>query len=323
MTKVALPLFGIPEISSSFSAEQRIVLHLGDSHDFLKGLPSDMATLIISSPPYNIGKEYETKTSIESYLKQQEPVIGELVRILRSDGSLCWQVGNFVEDSEVFPLDIFYYNTFKNKGLKLRNRIIWHFGHGLHASKRFSGRYETILWFTKSDKYIFNLDSVRVPAKYPGKTHFKGINKGKPSGNPLGKNPSDVWEFIAEEWEKQIWEIPNVKANHPEKTVHPCQFPVELVERCVLALTKEDDWLLDPYCGVGSALVAGLKHNRRVIGCDKEARYVQIAKERISDYFSGTLKVRPLGTPIYVATGKEKVSQIPVEWKQSQVEVIR
>ena len=316
MTRVKLPLIGIPEISDSFSLEQKIVLHSGDSYDFLKGLPSDIATLIISSPPYNIGKEYEIKTSIESYLKQQEPVIGELVRILRNDGSLCWQVGNFVENSEVFPLDIFYYDTFKSKGLKLRNRIIWHFGHGLHASKRFSGRYETILWFTKSDKYIFNLDSVRVPAKYPGKTHFKGPNKGKPSGNPLGKNPSDVWEFISEEWEKQIWEIPNVKANHPEKTIHPCQFPIELVERCVLALTKDGDWMLDPYCGVGSALIAGLRHNRKVIGCDKEARYIQIAKGRISDYFSGTLRVRPLGTPIYVATGKEKVSQIPVEWKQ-------
>lgn len=315
MTKIGLPLFGVPEISDSFSLEQRIVLHLGDSYDFLRDVPNDTAALIISSPPYNIGKEYETKTSIESYLKQQEPVIGELVRILRSDGSLCWQVGNFVQDSEVFPLDIFYYNTFKNKGLKLRNRIIWHFGHGLHASKRFSGRYETILWFTKSDRYIFNLDSVRVPAKYPGKTHFKGPNKGKPSGNPLGKNPSDVWEFIAEEWEKEIWEISNVKANHPEKTIHPCQFPIELVERCVLALTKDDDWLLDPYCGVGSALIAGLRHNRKVIGCDKETKYIQIARERILESFSGTLRVRPLGKPIYVATGHEKVAKIPVEWQ--------
>ena len=238
------------------------------------------------------------------------------MRILRSEGSLCWQVGNFVEDSEVFPLDMFYYDIFKNNGLKLRNRIIWHFGHGLHASKRFSGRYETILWFTKSDEYIFNLDSVRVPAKYPGKRHFKGPNRGKPSGNPLGKNPSDIWEFVARDWEKELWDIPNVKANHPEKTIHPCQFPIELVERCVLALTNEDDWVLDPYCGVGSALIAGLKHNRRVIGCDKESKYIKIAKERISDFFNGTLRIRPLGKPVYVGTGSEKVSQVPDEWKR-------
>lgn len=318
MESAARPLFSAPEIVDVFSEEHRIVLHLGDSYDFLKNVPSEVATLIITSPPYNIGKEYETKTSIESYLNQQEPVIDELVRILRNEGSLCWQVGNFVEDSEVFPLDIFYYDMFKKNRLKLRNRIIWHFGHGLHASKRFSGRYETILWFTKGDEYTFNLDSVRVPAKYPGKTHFKGPNKGKPSGNPLGKNPSDIWEFVTQEWESEIWNIPNVKANHPEKTIHPCQFPIELVERCVLALTNEDDWVLDPYCGVGSALIAGLKHNRKVIGCDKEAKYIEIAKERISNFYNGTLRMRLLGKPVYVATGREKVSQVPDEWRGSK-----
>jgi len=255
MKSSILHLFPTPEISDSFSPECGIVLHNGDSYDFLRTIPSNTATLIITSPPYNIGKDYETRTTIESYLNQQEPVIAELVRILRDQGSICWQVGNFVEDSEVFPLDIFYYEIFKKKHLKLRNRIIWHFGHGLHASKRFSGRYETILWFTKSNEYVFNLDSIRVPAKYPGKRHFKGHNRGEPSGNPLGKNPSDIWEFVAQEWEKELWDIPNVKANHPEKTAHPCQFPIELVERCVLALTNEDDWIVDPYCGAGSALL--------------------------------------------------------------------
>ena len=79
-----------------------------------------------------------------------------------------------------------------------------------------------------------------VPSKYPGKTYFKGRKHGKPSGNPLGKNPSDFWGFLSEEWEREVWEIPNVKANHPEKSIHPCQFPIELVERCVLAFTDED-----------------------------------------------------------------------------------
>lgn len=318
MQRAQLALFPVTGMSSVFSPEQRIILHHGDSYDFLRTIPDSTATLIITSPPYNIGKEYETRTSIESYLKQQEPVINELIRILKSEGSLCWQVGNFVENSEVFPLDVFYYSIFKSHGLKLRNRIIWYFGHGLHASKRFSGRYEIVLWFTKGDKYIFNLDSIRVPAKYPGKRHFKGPNRGKPSGNPLGKNPSDIWEFVAEEWDREVWNIPNVKANHPEKTIHPCQFPIELVERCVLALTNEDDWVLDPYCGVGSALIAGLKHNRRVIGCDRESSYIQTAQERIADFFSGALKIRPLGQPVHVATGRERVSQVPDEWKEIQ-----
>ena len=79
--------------------------------------------------------------------------------------------------------------------MSMRNRIVWHFGHGLHASRRFSGRYEVIMWFTKSDDYTFNLDAVRVPQKYPQKKHFKGPRRGELSGNPLGKNPGDVWEI--------------------------------------------------------------------------------------------------------------------------------
>src|SRR5262249_44808201 len=160
-------------------------------------------------------------------------------------------------------------------------RIIWHFEHGLHASKRFSGRYETLLWFTRGDAYTFNLDSVRVPAKYPGKTHFKGEKYGQPSGNPLGKNPSDYWRVLEHDWEHGGGEIPNVKANHPEKTGHPCQFPIELVERCVLAFTNEDDWVLDPFAGVGSALLAALRHGRRAMGCEKEGEYCKAARQRI------------------------------------------
>jgi DNA modification methylase len=312
-----LPMFKGPEVHDYFDSTAQVVLHCGDTLDFLETVQNEIAKLIITSPPYNLGKEYENKTSIESYLEFQDQVIEQLVSKLRPDGSICWQVGNFVENSEVFPLDTLYYSHFKKHGLKLRNRIIWRFNHGLHASKRFSGRYETILWFTKTDNYTFNLDSVRVPSKYPGKRHFKGPKRGLPSGNPLGKNPADVWEFIAQEWDEELWDIPNVKANHPEKTVHPCQYPIELIERCVLALTNDDDWVIDPYCGVGSALIAALKHNRKAAGVDKEQEYITIAKQRIEDFYTGKLKIRPLGKPVYEPTGKEKVSQIPCEWKQN------
>jgi len=304
------------KISNDYSENCNVVLHLGDTLKFLRSIPSNQISLIISSPPYNIGKEYETKQSIESYLDEQEAVIDELVRVLGDKGSLCWETGNYVEKGEVFPLDMYFYQMFKKKNLKLRNRIIWHFGHGLHATKRFSGRYETILWFSKEDDYTFNLDPVRVPSKYPGKRNYKGKNKGKPSCNPLGKNPSDVWEIVRKDWEKEMWDIPNVKSNHPEKTIHPCQFPIELVERCVLAFTNDNDWVLDPYCGVGSALIAGIKHKRRVIGCDKEINYIDNAKERIKLFEEGKLKIRELGTPIHKPTGREKVAQIPLEWGQ-------
>lgn len=307
-------LFNVPKIENSFHADKQIVLKCGDTLEFTHTIPENQITLIITSPPYNLGKIYEKRVSIEEYLNQQEVVIKELIRILRDDGSLCWQVGNYVENGEIFPLDTYFYPIFKRHKMNLRNRIIWHFGHGLHASKRFSGRYETLLWFTKSDNYIFNLDAVRVPAKYPGKRSYKGKDRGEPSGNPLGKNPSDFWELMMKEWEDGIWKFPNVKSNHPEKTIHQCQYPIELVERCVLAFTNKDDWVFDPYCGVGSALIAGLIHERKVVGCDKEQDYIDITKQRIEDYFTGKLRRRKIGTPIYEPTGKEKVSQIPLEW---------
>lgn len=293
-----------------------VTLYQGDSRTFLKTIPDGAISLVVTSPPYNIGKVYERKQDITAYLAEQEVVIAELVRILAKRGSICWQTGNYVDEGEVFPLDIYYYPLFKKYGLKLRNRIVWHFEHGLHASKRFSGRYETLLWFTKSDEYTFNLDSVRVPSKYPGKRHFKGPNKGELSGNPLGKNPSDIWEFLVEEWETCLWDIPNVKSNHIEKTEHPCQFPVELVERCVLALTNEHDRVLDPYSGVGSTLLGALMHGRRAIGVERDKEYVSISQERIYQLYNGTLKTRPLGRPVHKPSGREKVAQIPLEWKQ-------
>jgi len=309
------PLFKTYDILNEYLESNEITLHLGDTLTFLKTLPSNTANLIVTSPPYNVGKNYEKKISLEKYLKNQEEVINELIRVLNDSGSICWQVGNYVNMKEVFPLDIYYYPIFKKFGMKLRNRIIWQYSHGLHESRRFSGRYETILWFTKTDQFKFNLDSVRIPSKYPGKRQYKGPNKGKPSCNPKGKNPSDIWDFVIEEWNKEIWQIPNVKASHPEKTIHPCQFPIELIERCVLAFTDENDLILDPYCGVGSSLIAGLKHNRRVLGIDKEHVFIDIAKKRIESFYKGDLKMRELGKPILVPTGREKVSQIPEEWK--------
>jgi adenine-specific DNA-methyltransferase len=306
--KVKEPLFDF------VSPNTNCIIKNGDCLSILKKIEDGKFDLILTSPPYNVGKSYETKTSIEKYLETQEEIISELVRTLSDKGNLCWQVGNYVDKGEIFPLDIFYYQIFKKHGLKLRNRIVWHFGHGLHASNRFSGRYETILWFSKTDEYIFNLDNVRIPSKYPGKLHFKGPKKGLPSGNPLGKNPSDVWEIIEQDWDRAMWDIPNVKSNHPEKTDHPCQFPIELVERCVLALTNEDSWILDPFSGVGSTIIGAIKNNRNGIGIEKEKDYCKIANERIKDLKEGKLKIRPINKPIHKPTSKDKVAQIPKEW---------
>lgn len=258
-----------------------------DNRSFMRRLEDESIKLIVTSPPYNIGKAYESRRPLERYVEEQARVISECVRLLHPHGSICWQVGNHVRNGEILPLDLVLYRVFRDEGLKLRNRIIWHFEHGLHCKKRLSGRYETILWFTKGDDYTFNLDPIRVPSKYPNKKYYKGPKTGQPSGNPLGKNPGDLWVF------------PNVKNNHIEKTVHPCQFPVELVERLVLSLTDEGDRVLDPYMGVGSSVIAALRHRRKGYGCDIVEEYVDIAWERVRQLRAGRLKTRPMNKPVY------------------------
>ena len=259
----------------------------GDCLDLLATMPPGAARLVVTSPPYNIGKAYEESRTLEEYVAAQARVIEECVRVLAHDGSLCWQTGNYVRDGEIVPLDALLFPIFRNLGLKMRNRIVWHFEHGLHCTKRLSGRYETISWFTKSDDYVFDVDAIRVPQKYPNKRHFKGPRAGQLSGNPLGKNPGDVWIF------------PNVKNNHVEKTEHPCQFPVELVERLVLSMTAPGDLVLDPYMGVATAAVGALRHGRRAAGAELDPDYHRIGVERIEAVWNGTLRTRPMTRPVY------------------------
>jgi adenine-specific DNA-methyltransferase len=275
------------EIASQFAQSEKIVVYAGDCLDLLKSIPDDSLQLVVTSPPYNIGKEYEKKLQLDLYLQQQALVIAECVRVLSPKGSICWQVGNYVDKGAIVPLDAVLYPIFAHLGLRMRNRIVWHFEHGLYCSRRFSGRYETMVWFTKSDDYVFNLDPVPVPQKYPGKKYFKGPKAGQYSGNPLGKNPGDLWV------------IPNVKSNHVEKTEHPCQFPVELIERLVLSLTEEDNWVFDPFLGTGTSIAAAIRHGRRGAGAETLPKYVELARHRIQQEVEGTLRTRPMDRPVY------------------------
>ncbi|OAM52694.1 DNA methyltransferase [Methylovorus sp. MM2] len=268
---------------------------------------SPLFNLVVTSPPYNIGKVYEKRQALDDYLAWQEDIIKNIVPHIVEGGSLCWQVGNYVDNGHIVPLDIELHPIFRKLGLKLRNRIVWKFGHGLHSKKRFSGRYEMVMWYTKGDDYTFNLDKVRVPSKYPAKRHYKGPKAGTVSSNPMGKNPEDIWT----EYGEDIWQIPNVKANHVEKTGHPCQFPVALIDRLTLALTNENDTVFDPFSGVGSTGVSAARLKRKFIGCELDGEYVKIAAKRIQDAFDGTAKVRPHDKPIYDHT-QSKLSIKPI-----------
>jgi len=256
----------------------------GDCMRFLAELPPRRKfDLVLTSPPYNMGKQYEVKRSMQRYLAFQEAVIDAVVPRMKKNGSICWQVGNYAENGCVEPLDILLHPFFRKHGLLLRNRIVWRFGHGLHCRRRFSGRYEVVMWYTLSDEYTFNLDAVRIPSKYPGKRTAAGHY----TGNPRGKNPEDVWD------------IPNVVGNHREKTFHPCQFPVGLAERLILALTNPRSLVFDPFCGVGSTGVAAAIHKRRFLGADAEEAYLGVAAERINRALRGHVDYRPHDQPIY------------------------
>lgn len=290
-----------PRIADRYDPNAPVTLYQGDCRELLAQIPDGIAQLIVTSPPYNIGKRYEKKRHLDDYLSEQEDVIGLCTDKLADGGSICWEVGNHIAGpNEILPLDIALYPYFAKQGLKLRNRIVWHFEHGLHCNRRLSGRHETILWFTKGDQYTFKLDPIRVPQKYPNKKAFKGPRVGQLTGHPLGKNPSDVWIF------------PNVKHNHIEKTPHPCQFPVELAERLVLALTHEGDLVIDPYMGVGTSAVAAYRHRRRSAGADTVDEYLRLARERVTLEAQGALRTRPMDRPVYQPTNGQHPSIHPL-----------
>ena len=299
-------------IYKKYREGNKATLYDGDCKKLLKGLPDESVDLVVTSPPYCIGKAYEDpKDDIDTFKKLHEDIFNELYRVVKVGGSICWQVGYHVSETCIVPLDCIVYNLFTSLSrelanpLILRNRIIWTFGHGLNSSNRFSGRHETILWFSKGMPQQFNLDDVRVPQKYPGKRSYKGPKKGELSGNPLGKNPSDVWD------------IPNVKANHVEKTIHPCQFPVALPQRLIKALTPEGALVLDPFMGVGTTGVAAMIENRRFAGAETVKEYYEVAIERITEAENGTARIRE-DKPVYIPDERMAVARLPEEFAKAR-----
>ena len=244
-------------------------IHLGDCMDLLRRLPAASVDLVVSSPPYNLGKEYEKKRALQAYLDGQRAVLTECARVLKPSGSIFWQVGSFSDSGRLIPLDIKLFPILEAQGLVPRNRIAWIRQHGLHARRKYSCRYETILWFTKSDDYVFHLDPIRVPQKYPDKKSYRGENRGELSCNPIGKNPGDVWAFR------------NVKHNHEERTLHPCQFPEDLIARIVVSTTHPEALVLDPYMGSGTVAVVARDLGRHFIGTEKDPNYHSLARRRL------------------------------------------
>jgi adenine-specific DNA-methyltransferase len=245
--------------------------------------------LIFSSPPYNVGKAYEKRMPLDAYLAWQTDVLQTCARVVAPGGCVVWQVGTWVDRRRgaVYPLDALLFPELLKLGLTSRNRIVWTTEHGLHATRRLSGRHETLLFFTKDrddGSYPFYLDAIRVLQRHPGKRHYKGPRKGELSCHPLGKNPGDVWN-----------DITPVKANHPERTGHPAQMPLALAERVIHMTTRPGDLVVDPFAGAGTTVVAARRLGRCAAGADLQADYLALGVRRLSELAAGTLPRVPSG----------------------------
>ena len=283
----------MPPIERDYSSDSRFIVRHGDWRKLLDQVPSDSVDLTVTSPPYCIGKSYDKSNTLDSFREEHREIIPRIVNITKPGGSICWQVGYHVRNSTLTPLDFIVHEIFASiPNIFLRNRLIWSFNSGLHCSRRLSGRHEVVLWYSKGDQYHFDLDPIRMPQLYPGKRYHKGTKRGQLSGNPLGKNPGDVWA------------IPQVKAASVEKTQHPCQFPIGLVQGLIRALCPPDGRVLDPFLGSGTTGAAAAIEGRRFAGAELDRDFYRISVQRIQQAIDGKLRYRPYGKPLLTPIGK-------------------
>ena len=294
-------------IHEQYFDEAQYVVHHGDWRELLDVIPSDSVDLTITSPPYCIGKSYDESTTVDAFRKEHTDIIPRIVDVTKPGGNICWQVGYHVKNAALTPLDFIVHEIFSSiPDVTLRNRIIWTFNSGLHCTRRLSGRHEVVLWYSIGDDYHFDIDPIRLPQIYPGKKHHKGEKRGQYSGNPLGKNPGDVWE------------IPQVKASSVEKTEHPCQFPIGLVQGLIRALSPKEGLVLDPFLGSGTTGAAAAIESRRFVGSEVNEDFHRISLERVAAAIDGNLQYRPYGKPVQPPSGS--VAQRPPEFDRHQEE---
>ncbi|NAS97443.1 site-specific DNA-methyltransferase [Pseudomonas syringae pv. actinidifoliorum] len=247
----------------------------------MKALPSGIIDLTVTSPPYNIGKEYESLIETAEYVEWCAAWMNEIHRVSSSNGAFWLNLGYFKVKNKGLAVPISYLLWDKTP-FYLLQEVVWNYAAGVACKLRFSPRNEKLLWYVKnSESYTFNLDAVRDPnVKYPNQK-----KNGKLKCNPLGKNPSDVW---------QIAKVTSgAKRSSKERTAHPAQFPTEMVERIIKSSSNESDLILDPFMGSGSTAIAALANKRKVIGFEINEAYVEIAKERIENYLNKSSALNP------------------------------
>lgn len=249
-----------------------VAIYCQDCIQGMQKLPNHLINLTVTSPPYNIGKEYESLIETSDYINWCVKWIKEIYRITATNGAFWLNVGYFEVKDKGLAVPIPYL-LWDKTDFYLLQEVVWNYAAGVACKSRFSPRNEKLLWYVKNQRqYVFNLDDVRDPnVKYPNQK-----KNGKLKCNPLGKNPTDVW---------QIAKVTSgANRSSKERTPHPAQFPTEMIERIIKSSSNWGDLIIDPFLGSGSTAVAAIENGRNVIGFEIEEKYVQIAKKRIESY---------------------------------------
>lgn len=251
-----------------FETENCFIYNM-DCLDAMKKIEKEAIDLTITSPPYNIGKEYETNKPTQEYIDWCKQWMNEIYKVTKDNGAFWLNLGYFELPQKAKALPIAYLLWDKTPFYFIQE-VIWNYGAGVAAKKFLSPRNEKLLWYVKNqDNYLFNLDSIRDKnVKYPNQK-----KNGKLRCNPLGKNPSDVW---------QIQKVTSGKdRSSKERTEHPAQFPEALIDRIILASSNKKEVILDPFLGSGTTAISALKNERKIIGFEISKNYCEIAKQRI------------------------------------------
>lgn len=256
----------------------RVMIYQGDCTEFLARLDSAVFSLTVTSPPYNLGKEYENTLPLTRYLSWSQAWITLIHRLTLSTGAFWLNLGyvSLPGKAKAIPIP---YLLWDRVPFYLVQEVVWNYGAGVASRRSFSPRNEKFLWYVRDpNRYVFNLDDVRDPdVKYPNQK-----KNGRLKCNPLGKNPSDVWR------------VPKVTSgfnrSSPERTNHPAQFPVALVQRILRACSHPDDIVLDPFLGSGTTAEAALREGRRCVGIEIEPRYIAVAAARLAECSTALLR---------------------------------
>lgn len=240
-----------------------------DCFEAITKLPEEFINLTVTSPPYNIGKEYEKLLPLEEYLNWCEKWIGQIYRLTIDNGAFWLNLGylSIPGRAKAIPIPYLLWDRIP---FFLIQEVVWNYGAGVAGKKVLSPRNEKFLWYVKNENnYIFNLDDIRDPnVKYPNQK-----KKGKLRCNTIGKNPSDVW---------QIAKVTSGKnRSSSERAPHPAQFPRDLIDRIIKGFSNKGDLVLDPFMGSGTTAESALAYDRYVIGFEINENYCQYISYRL------------------------------------------